>query len=230
MTSSGFQTTHWTAVLAAKVGDTQGRAALAELCVRYREPIRRFIERTIFSDDVRRYGQRDAEDLTQDFLAELLGGKMFDALERHQGKFRSYLLGAVKHFLSDLRKREHSLRRGGNIRMISLENDFPIFDSCNDAVFDRDWARSTIDRAIEQLGDAPETQAFLPWLSKELIAEERTRLAETLGMSDTAVKVAVHRLRKKFRRIVKESIAQTVESDDEIDAELAYLIEALTRM
>lgn len=224
MTNSDFHTTHWTAVLAAK----DGGAALRELCVRYREPIRRFIERTIRTDDARRYGQRDAEDLTQDFLAELLDGKMFAALERRHGKFRSYLLGAVKHFLSDLRKYEQSNRRGGAIKHIPIHDEHFVFDASHDAFFDRDWARSTINRAVEQLGDAPETLALIPWLSQELVAEDRAKLSDSLGMSDTAVKVAVHRLRKKFRRIVKESIAQTVESVSEVDAELAYLIQALT--
>ena len=222
--SKDFHTTHWTAILAAKDGGT----ALHELCVRYREPIRRFIQRSVQPDDSRRYGNRDADDLTQDFLAELLGGKMFVGLKRRDGKFRSYLLGAVKHFLSDLRKREQAGRRGGDVRHVPIQNELEHFETPSDAVFDRDWARSTIDRAVEQLGNFPETQALLPWLSKTLTAEDRSELCVTLGMSDTAVKVALHRLRKKFRRIVRNSIAQTVESDSEVDAELAYLIEVLS--
>ena len=227
MSNSDFHTTHWTAILAAKQDDTQGRSALHELCVLYQKPIRCFIERTIRSDDPRRYGHRDAEDLTQDFLAALLGDNMLIGLERREGKFRSYLLGTVKHFLSDLRKREQTERRGGDVRHVAIQADVQSFDSTHDAVFDQDWARSTIDRAVEQLGNTPETQALLPWLSKEQTAEDRLQVCHSLAMSDTAVKVALHRLRKKFRRIVRELVAQTVESDSEIDAELAYLIEAL---
>lgn len=227
MSDGGFHTTHWTAVLASKEGDTQGRAALHELCVRYREPIRRFIERTVQADEPNRYGRRDAEDLTHDFLAELLKGGMFVGLERRAGKFRSYLLGAVKHFLSDLRKREQATRRGGAARHVPIKDDLPKFDLSQDAAFDRDWARLTIDRAVERLGDTPETLALIPWLAREMTATDRVPLRGALGMSDTAIKVALHRLRKKLRRIVRESIAQTVESDSEVDAELAYLVEAL---
>lgn len=229
MNSSHFHTTHWTAVLAAKESDTQGRAALAELCVRYREPIRRFIVRNITGDESRRYGGRDAEDLTQDFLAEVLAGQMFESLQRHQGKFRSYLLGAVSHFLSVVRKREQASKRGGGMRLISLPNEPGIFvtETLRDAVFDRDWALATIDRALEKLEVNSETQALLPWLSKELTSEDRANLAHSLGMSDTAIKVAVHRLRKRYRRIVREIIAQSVSCESEIESELAYLLAAL---
>ncbi len=204
-----------------------GGPALHELCVRYREPVLRFIERSIRTENPRRYGSCDAEDLTQDFLAELLAGNRFDALQRREGKFRSYLLGAVKHFLSDRRKHELSARSGGDIRHISVQDDLPQINQPADAVFDRDWARSTIDGAIARLGNHPQTLALLPWLSKEFTADDRTNLATRLGMNDSALKVALHRLRKRFRLLVRESIAQTVESDAEVDAELAYLIHAL---
>lgn len=228
MSANSFHTTHWTAVLAAKEGDTQGRAALRELCVRYREPIRRFIARCIRSDDSRRYGARDAEDLTQDFLAELLEGHKFTALQRREGKFRTYLLGAVKHFLSERRKREQAARRGGEVRHVPIPEDLLRCDFPEDAVFDRDWACSMIDRAVQRLGDAPQTQALLPFLSRELGAEERIELCTSLNMNETALKVALHRLRKRFRRIVRDSIAQTVVSQSQVEEELLYLIAALS--
>ena len=96
-------------------------------------------------------------------------------------------------------------------------------------MFDREWARTTISRATVLLGDAPETLIFLPWLTQEMTAADREHFATELGKTESAIKVALHRLRKKFRRHVREIIAHTVESETEIDAELAYLIRALVR-
>ena len=219
-----FHTTHWSVVLAAKGDDTKAKAALRELCELYRTPILRYIERTIRTDAHRRYGGLDAEDLTHDFLAKLLEGKMFEHLERRQGKFRTYLLGAVRHFLSHIREYESSDRRGGGIVHLSIYGD--IAQSNNDAMFDRDWAAATIEQAIASLGNSPETQMLLPHLTSELTAEDRIQLATELGKSEDAVKVALHRLRKKFRQNVREQIARTVESEAEVDGELDYLIRA----
>ena len=216
-----FHTTHWSVVLAAK--GNEAKAALCELCESYREPILRYVERTVRTDSPQRYGGRDAEDLTHDFLARLLEGKMFEQLQRREGRFRAYLLGAVRHFLSNVRQRESASKRcarhSGSIDIISQTDD--------SAMFDHDWAQTTIDRAIASLGSSPETQVLLPWLTCELTANDRVRLATELGKSEVAVKVALHRLRKKFREHIREQIARTVESETEIDAELDYLIRAL---
>ncbi|MCL2305105.1 MAG: sigma-70 family RNA polymerase sigma factor [Planctomycetaceae bacterium] len=220
-----FQTTHWSVVLAAKGDDTKAKAALQELCESYRAPILRYVERVVRTDSPQRYGSRNAEDLTHDFLVRLLEGKMFGHLQRREGRdgcFRAYLLGAVRHFLSNVRQREKPFDRYSvpiPDEILQIEDD--------DAIFDHDWAQTTIDRAIVSLGDAPETQTLLPYLTRELTAEDRERLTAKLDKSETAVKVALHRLRKKFREAVRKQIACTVESESEIAAELDHLIRAL---
>ena len=217
--TSTFHTTHWSVVLTAKGDDTAAKAALRELCESYRAPILRYIERVVRTDSPLRYGGRNAEDLTHDFLVRLLEGKMFTRFERREGRFRAYLLGAVRHFLSNTRQREKPFRQP-----IESSNRYSEQD---DSIFDRDWAQATVDRVIASLGDAAETRTLLFWLTRELTAEDRAFLAAKLGKSETAVKVALHRLRKKFREAVRKQIACTVESEAEIDGELDHLLRAL---
>jgi RNA polymerase sigma-70 factor (ECF subfamily) len=226
MKHSTFHTTHWSVVLAAKGDNTKAGAALSELCKSYREPILRYITRAIGADASHRYGGRNAEDLTHDFLVRLLEGKLFEHLQRSEGRFRTYLLGAVRYFLSGARQQESATKRGGGLVHLSVQDDITQTD--DDAVFDRDWARTTINRAVVLLGDAKETQMLSPWLTCEMTPEDRVRLAAELGKSEDTVKVALHRLRKKFRQYVREQIAHTVETEKEIDAELDYLIRALS--
>jgi RNA polymerase sigma-70 factor (ECF subfamily) len=133
----------------------------------------------------------------------------------------------VRYFLSNVRQQESVVKRGGGVVHLPVQDDIPQTD--DDTVFDRDWARTTINHAIVLLGDAKETQMLVPWLTSEMTQEDRGRLAAELGKSESAVKVALHRLRKKFRQHVREQIAHTVETEKEIDAELDYLIRVLTR-
>jgi RNA polymerase sigma-70 factor (ECF subfamily) len=228
--SSEFHTTHWSVVLTAKGDDTAAKAALATLCETYYQPVLRYIERSIHADAVQRYGGCDARDLTHDFFATLLEGEMFSNLQRERGRFRAYLLGAVKHFLSVIRKHVQANKRGGDVVHVAFpvySGEIAITELDYDALFDRDWAQAIIDRALQQFKDMPETQSLLPWLSRELTADDRMALSASLGMSDTAIKVAVHRFRKKFRELVKGFIAETVEHPSEIDFEITRLIKAL---
>lgn len=222
-----FHTTHWSVVLATKGDDTKARAALRELCESYREPILHSIRRAVATDAERRYGGRNAEDLTHDFLTRLLEGDMFQRLEREGGLFRVYLLGAIRHFLAKTRQRESALKRGADVAKISLPDDSPGTDDFDDAIFDRDWARAMVDRALDSLEKTPETQALLPWITCELDGPTRSRLAAELDMSEVAVKVALHRLRRKFRETIRKQIAETVRDESEIDGELDHLIRAL---
>lgn len=234
MTHSDFHTTHWSVVLTAKGDDTAAREALSTLCETYYQPVLRYVERQTATDAARRYGGRDARDLTHDFFARLLEGEMFVQLQkRERGLFRSYLLGAVRHFLSVVRNYEQADKRGGEITHVSLN---PLTmeiakDASDDTLFDRDWAQTILDRAMRQLEEpcenSPEIKSLLPWLSKTLTADDRVRLSQTFGLSDTAIKVQVHRLRRKFRDLVKGLIAETVEHPSEIDAELARLVKAI---
>jgi RNA polymerase sigma-70 factor (ECF subfamily) len=227
MKHSSFHTTHWSVVLAAKGDNTKAGAALSELCKSYRQPILRYIGRTLRADASLHYGGRNAEDLTHDFLVRLLEGKLFERVHPTEGRFRTYLLGAVRYFLSSVRNQESAEKRGGGVMHLPVQDDIPQTDDA--AVFDCDWARTTINQATALLGEAEETQMLVPWLTREMTTEDRERLAGELGKTEAAVKVALHRLRKKFRQHVREQIAHTVESEKEIDAELGYLIRALTR-
>ncbi len=227
MMKHDFHTTHWSVVLAAKGNDTKARTALRELCKSYREPILHYVRRATAADTERRYGGRNAEDLTHDFLARLLEGNMFERLQRQGGSFRSYLLGAVKHFLGNIRQQEAAAKRGSDVEPISLPDDSAGTNGLDDAVFDRDWAQTMVARTLDSLGKTPETQALLPWVACELDGAARLRLATEFEMSGVAVKVALHRLRKKFRESIRKQIAETVEYESEIDGELDHLIRAL---
>ena len=225
-----FHTTQWSVVLAAKGNDTKARNALRELCESYRTPILRHIDRAIRTDSPQSYGGRNAEDLTHDFLIQILEGKMFEHFERREARFRSYLLVTVQHFLSSVRKRESATKRGGGVVHLPIHREIQhndISQADDAAMFDRDWAQTTIDRAIASLGNSPETQTLLPYLTRELTAEDRAVQAAKLNKSVTALKVALYRLRTKFRDNIREQIARTVESKSEIDAELDHLVKAL---
>ena len=226
MNNETFQTTHWSVVLAAKGDDTKAALAMRALCESYREPILRYIGRVISKDSPLRYGVRTAEDLAHDFILRLLEKNMFRQVERRECRFRTYLLSAVRHFLANVRQLESSAKRGGGIAHVPIEADS--FASEAEAMFDRDWAQSMVDQAVLSLGCSRETQTLLPWLTRELSAADRKRIASELGMNETAIKVSLHRLRKKFRANIREQIARTVESESQIDAELAYLVQVLT--
>ena len=238
----------------AKGDDTAAKAALATLCETYYSPIHKYLLRGVTADHARLYGGRDATDLTHDFFTQILEGKMFARLQREGAPFRVYLLATLRYFLSQLRRRESAEKRGGNDHcaarvssaaargsrlpwdgQISLEFAEEPADAhgFDDAVFDREWALAMIQRAMCSLEPADEeprdvpARRLLPWITREMTAETRGPLAAELGLSDTALKVALHRLRKKFRDIIRAQIAETVQDASEIDAELDHLIRAL---
>lgn len=226
---SDFHTTHWSLILSAIGEDTTAASALKTLCERYYEPVLRYIERTVRNDSPHVYGGRGAEDLTHDFFAIVLSGKFFPNFERKSGRFRSYLIGSIRHFLSNVRERESSMKRGGSRGRIQLDKIDPITvkDDSDDLVFDYEWARHLVDRVLELLDDRKESRLLLPWLMRDMPSDVRKRLASELGLSDIAIKVYLHRLRKSFRTIIRSKIAETVESELEIGLELDHLIKAL---
>jgi RNA polymerase sigma-70 factor (ECF subfamily) len=228
--SSDFHTTHWSVVLTAQGDGTAAQAALQVLCETYYPPIHKYLLRRVTADHARQYGGRDATDLTHDFFACILEGRMFAQLQRDGASFRVYLLGALRHFLSQVRQRESAQKRGGGAVPVSLSEsqwDEPESQNTDDALFDREWALAMIQRAIDTL-DLEQDHQLLPWITQEMTAETRRQLAAKLGMSDVAVKVSLHRLRKKFRHNIRMLIAETVKDASEIDAELGLLIRALT--
>jgi RNA polymerase sigma-70 factor (ECF subfamily) len=243
--ASDFRTTHWTRVLATRGASPEARQALRDLCEAYYGPVEAFITRY-------RSGHDDARDLTHAFFARLLEGSGLAGIERTRGRFRSYLLGAVKHFLSDQRDRALAEKRGHGQRVESLDAD-PVPDRSADAepallaiadphgfppdsYFDHQWAIAIVERAVsglqaesEATGETRRFTVLRPWL---IALEDRAaanEAARSLGMTDGAFKVAVHRLRKRFRQLVKDQIASTLDDPGALQGELDYLIQALTR-
>lgn len=232
-----FLTTRWTQVLVAQGSSTQAESALTALCSAYYEPVHIYVSRT-----ARDLG--DPRDLTQEFFARLLAGRGLGAVEREKGRFRSYLLGAVKHFLADARERQHALKRGAQHEHVPLAphgETSPGLDTlvvetpAPDVLFDRQWGLAVLDLALTVLatehqlqGNARHFELLKPSLTGELHGENRTAIATELGLTDGAAKVAIHRLRKRFRDLVKAEIAQTVSTDEEAREELRYLIEVVS--
>ncbi|MGD9126285.1 MAG: sigma-70 family RNA polymerase sigma factor [Planctomycetia bacterium] len=231
-----FATTRWSLVLVAKRDAPTARRALAELCEIYYEPVHAFVAKTIFTSG-------EARDVTHDFFEWLLEKNRLARLEPGQGKFRSYLLGAVKHFLSQRWQKLSAQKRGGRQEPVSLDGmsedrtipDPDAFPA--DAFFDRQWAVHLVEKALDTLaaeqGGEPSRQqrweTLKPWLTGKAMNQTQEEAARSLGISIEAVKVNIHRLRKSFREILCRSIAETVESPEEIPAELDYLIQACTQ-
>jgi len=233
-----FAATRWTLVLRARGEAPEARAALSELCGAYYQPVFRFLRREGRDEDA-------ARELTQEFFARILQRGEVGAADPARGRFRSYLLGAVKHFLADQRKHEGREKRGSGAALESLDSPAiegaPSFDVADaraavpDAWFDREWALAVMDRALNAVeaefksaGKAEQFNRLQPWLVGEAEALSQAEAARQLGWNEGAVKVAIHRLRKRFRELLRAEIAQTVAEGEDVDAELRYLIEALT--
>ena len=244
----GFVTTHWTLVFdAAREGTPQSRAALETLCGRYWYPLYAFVRRQGHSAD-------DAGDLTQEFFLRLLARNDFAAADPSRGRFRSYLLGALKHFLADQRDRTRARKRGGGRPVESIDGggnghpsiagDFdeaerryaaePADPATPEAEFDRRWALSLLADVLERLRAEMQGQGKLDLfeaLKGSIGGRDAGRpyreVAGSLGMSEGAVKVAVHRLRRRYRELLREQIAQTVGGPGEVDAEIRDLFAAL---
>jgi len=234
-----FSPTRWTLVVAARGDSEAAREALSELCAAYYAPVVAFLRRDGRSED-------EARDRAHGFFAHVLEGGRIDAAEKTKGRFRSYLLGALKHFLQHERRRDQSIRRGGEAQHIPLQSPTdtsPGFDVAAsedpalDHIFDRQWALTVLGRAmttvgeeLERLGKRSHFEAMRPWLSGEVPGQSLADLAAGLNLSTGAVKVAVHRLRQRFREQVLAEIASTVGGGEtEVREELQYLLTVMGR-
>jgi RNA polymerase sigma-70 factor (ECF subfamily) len=236
---AGFMSTRWTLILRARGETPAAQAALGELCEAYYAPVMAFI----------RSGGRDqdaARELTQEFFARFLARRGLDTIEPGRGRFRSFLLGAVKHFLADQYDRDQAAKRGGGHSVLSIEAGLQANTTAqlqipdpatqpSDAIFDREWAQTLVSRALDLLAqDSAATaraelfETLKPWLLGQIDILSQADAAGQLGMSEGAVKVAIHRLRKRFRELVKAEIAQTVPEPAQVQDELRYLVEVLS--
>ena len=232
-----FATTHWSVVLAA--GDAaapQAEAALAELCRTYWYPLYAFIRR-------KGHSPHDAQDLTQEFFARLLEKKYLQLADRERGRFRSFLVKSLKHFLVNEWVRGQAQKRGGGQKVFSLneaaaERSYlqqPADQLAPESLYDKQWAMTLLERAMERLGAdyaAAGKRKLFEQLKSLLLAEgsgeSYRHLADPLGLTEGAVKVAVHRLRQRFRDAVRSEIAQTVATPAEVDEELRCLMAAMS--
>lgn len=228
--SADFHTTRWTLVQQARGDDTASKQALSDLCAAYYAPVVTFITRSGFEES-------RARDLAHDFFARVLSSSQSLNADQERGRFRSYLLGAVKHFVSDALDRERAQKRGGGATVEQItETGLRQPDEAAvepDRAFDRQWALTLLDRVLQQLagefesaGKAAHFTALKPWLTGDDGDASQAEIAQQLGMNEGAVKVAIHRLRKRFREMVKAEVAQTV-GESEVRDELNYLVAIL---
>ena len=240
MNNDTFATTRWSLVCSAGRPSDEGTgvmaAALEELCERYWYPIYAFIRRRVGDVD-------QAEDLTQGFFCELLEKSELARADRERGRFRSFLLTAARHYLARQKEREGALKRGGGRTLLSIDRTLgesrlshePVDERTPERAFERDWALSQLERALERLQAEYESTGrgelfagLKPWLSGHGVGDQ-AKLAGELGMEPGACKVALHRLRRRLALALRAEVAETVETPDQVDEELGLLFEALSR-
>jgi len=231
---AAFVTTHWSVVLSAGDTDTtRARVALEELCQTYWYPLYAHVRR-------RGRSPEDAKDLTQAFFLRLLEQHSFARADPNLGRFRSFILGALDHFLISEWKRANAEKRGGGREIVSLdwaaaEQRFdlePAGAATPDKAFDKQWATALLDKVLRELegeyaAEKQMFQALKQTLAGRREAQPYADLARRLGMTEGAVRVAVHRLRKRYRALLLAEIARTVSSPEEAKEELAYLFRTL---
>ncbi len=228
--ASAFPTTRWSCVVRAGGSESAlAGKALAELCEAYWYPLYAF---------VRRSGQahEDALDLTQEFFARLLAKHWLAAADPGRGRFRSYLLAALKHFLANEWHRGQALKRGGGLTFVSREAVDPesryalepADPATPESLYERRWAEALLDRVQTRLAEEYRTH---PWgwdLLQRFVVETRAEVsliesAQTLGVTESALRSVVHRLRRRFQDLVRSEVAETVDSPADVEDELRHL-------
>jgi RNA polymerase sigma-70 factor (ECF subfamily) len=231
--SDRFSSTCWSLVLLAREG---ADAALETLCRTYWYPLHAYIRRKVVST-------QEAEDLTQEFFTRLLEKDFLASVDRYKGRFRSFLLACCQHFLANERDRARAKKRGGGRPTLSL--DFasaaeryrlePADTLTPERLFDRRWALTLLDVVLDQLGrefhDANKSPLFdrlKPTLIGATDALSNAQIAADLAMTEAAVKKAAQRLRHRYRDLLREQIAATLDDPDEVDDEIRELFAALS--
>lgn len=233
---SRFETTRWSVVSAAGRDASAAHVALATLCETYWYPLYAYVRRQGYDTD-------DAQDLTQAFFTDLLDKDVVHAARRERGRFRSFLLAAMKHFLLKEVQHRRTLKRGGGQVLQSLDLETAetryrreVTDtSTPEALFDRSWACAVLDRVMARLrgewtnaGKAAEFDRLKASLTGESLEGGYRDLGRELGLSAGAVKVRVHRLRRRYRDVLFAVIAETVLSEEAVKEEIQHLFRALS--
>lgn len=231
-----FVATRWTVVLAAGHSDTtRGRDALAQLCQMYWYPLYAHVRR-------KGYSPPDAEDLTQAFFARVLEEHFIASADREKGRFRSFLLTRLNHFLADEWDRLKAQKRGGGERLLPIETGTaearlrlePADARSPDKLYEHRWAVTLLERVFERLrreyehdGNAVLFEAVKGCLAQARAAVPYGEVSARLGLSEGALRVAVHRLRQRYRELLRAEVADTVSGPEEIEEELRYLFRVL---
>lgn len=231
-----FRTTHWSVVLLAGQQDTpQSAAALEKLCRDYWYPLYAYVRRRGFDGE-------QARDLTQAFFAHLIEKNVVGMADADRGRFRTFLLCSMNNFIAKEWEREHRLKRGGGREIVSLDAGpaeeryklEPVDTLTPEMIYERRWGETLLQLVLHRLRAEYETGALGRRFDdvQSFIVEERgavpfAAVAARLGMSEAGFKSVVHRLRKRYRELVREEIANTVSSPTEVETELRHLLEAL---
>ncbi len=231
-----FVTTHWSVVLVAGRSDsTRARNALARLCQTYWYPLYAYVRR-------RGHSAHDAQDLTQEFFARLLERHTLASADPNRGRFRSFLRSAMNHFLAHEWEKARAQKRGGGCPILSLDlaraeqryDLEPADNSTPDKLFDKHWASALLEEVLNQLeaeyqqaGKAELFAALKQTLTGTRESQPYAVLATSLGMNEAAVKVAVHRLRKRYRELLRVEITNIVADPEQADDEVRHLFTAL---
>ena len=227
-----FTTTHWSVVLEAQSESPAAQEALEKLCCVYWRPIYGFVQR-------QGIGPEEAKDVTQGFFADLLEHRSLTAVRKEKGRFRSYLLGALKYFLADERRRATAIKRGKGQTLVPLEElstherlDIEPADPVTaEQVYERRWASTVLERVLSRskdeyraAGNAALFDSLKQLLPDEPGAPSQANIAAQLGMTENAVRQAFHRFRQRYQSLLREEIAQTVATPGDVEDELRHLI------
>ena len=233
-----FYTTHWSVVLlAGQTTSPESSAALEKLCRAYWTPVYFFARR-------KGYGDADAKDLTQQFFTRLLARNDFAGLDASKGKFRTFLLAAFMHFLANEFDRASALKRGGGQIALPLDDlsdeQLAQFSSAENfppaQLFDKNWALAVLAQSLANLkaemaraGKSPHFDALKVFLTADGVAADYAGVAQKLGVATNSVPVLVHRLRQRFRELVRVELAQTVATPSDLDEEMRHLFAVLNQ-
>jgi RNA polymerase sigma factor (sigma-70 family) len=235
-TEAQFATTHWSTVLAA--GESASPAAseaLEKLCRTYWSPVCVFVRR-------QGYNREPAEDLTQGFFEQLIEKELASRADPERGRFRNFLLKVLTQFLADEHRRERALKRGGDKPLLPLDQSLEEqcvaseSESTPEIAFARKWAFTVLDEVLrllkqesEESGRAAIFEALSPYLQGEQGLPHYAEVARQFGMTEGAVRVGVHRMRLRYRELLRAVVAQTVADPAEIDDEIRFLFQVLSR-
>ena len=234
--SPDFTTTHWSVVLASAQRDSpQAAVALEQLCRTYWYPLYAFVRR-------QGHSPHDAEDLLQGFFARFLEKNYLNDVDRSKGRFRSFLLAALKHFLAGEWDKAHAAKRGGQAQFLSLDSESaegrygeePVSDLTPEKLYEQRWACVLLEQVMQRLEqDAGEAgkghffEALKPFLVGGSYAVSYAELAVRFGASEAALKMKVQRMRHRYQRLLREEIAHTVATPAEVEDEIRYLFRVL---